>query len=82
MAIRLVLIAFFWVLTVACPLYFCPEAWVRFTQRSNQVCDLDCMTVLCGVDTVAPLISPCLVGCETHCVTSRLGNGICDSGKD
>lgn len=71
-----------WLLSVACPLYSCPEAWVRFTQRSNQVCDIDCMTAYCGFDSVASHNSPCLAGCESHCATSRLGDGVCDSGED
>lgn len=80
MNIRLAPIALCTLLTAACPPYSCPEALVRLTQRLNDVCDLDCMTVACGFDFVAPHVSPCLEECGKHCQTSRLENEICDTG--
>ena len=59
----------------------CPQAWVRFTQRGDGICDLACNTLACGLD--GSELNYAQRDCSQDCASSieavwSLGNGVCE----
>lgn len=56
----------------------CPVSLVTSRQRGNGVCEVMCMDEVCGFDGDLDCLGKCA---ESGCVMSKLGDGVCDSGK-
>jgi hypothetical protein len=76
--------------TIPCNSYVCSPEIVKYNQRSNGICDLNCMHAACNFDSLfdtnpAPdnKQSECLLNClasNSACTYEILGNGKCDQG--